>query len=320
MPLNLRTHGHAQGYADSNFLIPELLSYVLAHKGPYDAQDGAFSSPARFTCSTKTRSTKGSFRSPAAASATPGLLPSPRRTEISLAVPPMARRSAILQRSLGAWRQYARINSVLRWSRGTQEDGASVTFMGTPISGMRPIKFRFAPSTPGCCRYGARRTLAMAAQPRAFRSRRAGVRTEGNQATRVEGYVVRSTLDLYSNYTYFLAHQNLGDQIRQFDYRTIVGVNAQHAIRWADVNGAPVETRIGFQGRYDDIRLGLQESVRRQLYDTLSNNAVGEGSIGLWTDTAVRWTPWLKTVAARASTITAPPSARARRCWMRRKS
>ena len=28
MPLNMRTHGHAQGYADSNFLIPELLSYV----------------------------------------------------------------------------------------------------------------------------------------------------------------------------------------------------------------------------------------------------------------------------------------------------
>jgi hypothetical protein len=43
-PLNMRTHGHAQGYADSNFLIPELLSYVLARKGPYDAQDGDFSS------------------------------------------------------------------------------------------------------------------------------------------------------------------------------------------------------------------------------------------------------------------------------------
>ncbi|MGJ0395464.1 MAG: TonB-dependent receptor plug domain-containing protein, partial [Methylocystis sp.] len=43
MPLNMRTHGHGQGYADANFLIPELLSYVLARKGPYDAQDGDFS-------------------------------------------------------------------------------------------------------------------------------------------------------------------------------------------------------------------------------------------------------------------------------------
>jgi len=33
VPLNMRTHGHAQGYADSNFLIPELLAYVLARKG-----------------------------------------------------------------------------------------------------------------------------------------------------------------------------------------------------------------------------------------------------------------------------------------------
>ena len=44
MPLNMRTHGHGQGYADANFLIPELFSYILAQKGPYFAEDGDFSS------------------------------------------------------------------------------------------------------------------------------------------------------------------------------------------------------------------------------------------------------------------------------------
>ena len=44
MPLNMPTHGHGQGYADANFLIPELMSYVVARKGPYFADEGDFSS------------------------------------------------------------------------------------------------------------------------------------------------------------------------------------------------------------------------------------------------------------------------------------
>src|SRR4029077_10348970 len=35
MPVNMRTHGHGQGYADINFLIPELVSSMLVRKGPY---------------------------------------------------------------------------------------------------------------------------------------------------------------------------------------------------------------------------------------------------------------------------------------------
>ncbi|MGP8122747.1 MAG: TonB-dependent receptor plug domain-containing protein [Xanthobacteraceae bacterium] len=44
MPLNMRTHAHGQGYADANFLIPELLSSVVARKGPYFAEEGDFAS------------------------------------------------------------------------------------------------------------------------------------------------------------------------------------------------------------------------------------------------------------------------------------
>ncbi|MBM3553709.1 MAG: TonB-dependent receptor [Alphaproteobacteria bacterium] len=296
MPLNMRTHGHAQGYADSNFLIPELLSYVLARKGPYDAQDGDFSSAGSIYMQYKDRIDKGFFL------LTGGSFAYAR----ALAVAPYqdfaggaAYGAVEAQYYNGPWERgdnMRRLNSVLRWSRGAQEDGAAVTFMGYANKwyGTDQIPSR-AVSAGLLSLWGTMDPTAGGATSRFSLSSRWS-QVEGDHATRVEAYVVHSTLDLYSTYTYFLAHQNLGDQIRQFDYRTIVGVNAQHAIRWADVNGAPVETRVGFQGRYDDIRLGLQESVRRRLYDTLSNNAVGEGSVGLWTDTAVRWTPWLKTV------------------------
>ncbi len=34
MPVNLRTHGHGQGYSDLNFLIPELVDLIEYRKGP----------------------------------------------------------------------------------------------------------------------------------------------------------------------------------------------------------------------------------------------------------------------------------------------
>ena len=107
---------------------------------------------------------------------------------------------------------------------------------------------------------------------------------------------MRSTLDLYNNFTYFLNldHPDLGDQFHQFDHRTLFGVNAVHTLKH-DVAGFPVESRIGFQGRSDNVRLGLQETYQRQNYDAIRNDYVNEGGFSFWTDSTVFWTPWLRT-------------------------
>lgn len=44
VPLNMRSHGHGQGYLDLNFLIPELVRTAAYRKGPYAADAGDFSS------------------------------------------------------------------------------------------------------------------------------------------------------------------------------------------------------------------------------------------------------------------------------------
>jgi hypothetical protein len=41
-PVNMPTHAHSQGYADLNFLIPELVAGVHFSKGPYFADQGDF--------------------------------------------------------------------------------------------------------------------------------------------------------------------------------------------------------------------------------------------------------------------------------------
>jgi hypothetical protein len=43
VPVNTPTGAHAHGYADLNFLIPELVSGVQYKKGPYFADEGDFS-------------------------------------------------------------------------------------------------------------------------------------------------------------------------------------------------------------------------------------------------------------------------------------
>jgi hypothetical protein len=42
IPVNMPSHGHGQGYADTHFLIPETISTVDVHKGPYSARFGDF--------------------------------------------------------------------------------------------------------------------------------------------------------------------------------------------------------------------------------------------------------------------------------------
>lgn len=44
VPLNMRSHGHGQGYTDLNILMPELIERVDFRKGPYHAEVGDFGS------------------------------------------------------------------------------------------------------------------------------------------------------------------------------------------------------------------------------------------------------------------------------------
>ena len=43
MPINMRAHGHGQGYTDLNFIIPESIHHMNYQKGAYYAEVGDFS-------------------------------------------------------------------------------------------------------------------------------------------------------------------------------------------------------------------------------------------------------------------------------------
>lgn len=293
MPLNMRTHGHGQGYADANFLIPELLASVLVRKGPYFADEGDFSSAGSVRMQYIDKLDQGLF-SATAGSFGYGRLLSIKSYDVNGGSLLTALETSIYN---GPWTrpdELRKINGVMRWTRGTQDDGVSITGMAyanrwysTDQIPERAIQEGFLPLWGNIDRTDGGDTTRFSLSGR-------WSRTEGNQSSRVEAYAIRSTLDLYNNFTYFLSHPDLEDQFHQFDHRTLFGVNAVHSIKH-EFAGFPIETRVGFQGRYDNIRVGLQETVQRQNYDAIRNDYVNEGSFAFWTDSTVFWTPWLRT-------------------------
>jgi hypothetical protein len=112
--------------------------------------------------------------------------------------------------------------------------------------------------------------------------------------SKVSAYVVRSDLQLYNNFTYFLDNPVNGDQFNQLDRRTLGGFDARHAFDWR-LGGLETQTRVGMQSRFDDIHVGLFKTEQRSVLSTVREDRVQEGNVGFWTDTTTRWNDWLRT-------------------------
>jgi len=295
MPLNMRTHGHGQGYADANFVIPEMLAYIDARKGPYNVEDGDFSNAGAIRMQYLRKVPQGVF------STTGGIFNYGRvfgMKSWEYAGGDIFGGGEITNYD-GPWavkNNARKINAVLRWSRGEENDGMSITGMAfaNRWNSTDQVPLRIM-DTPFFSRWGTLNPTDGGNFTRFSLSGRWAQDT-ANYWSKVEAFAMHSTLNLYNNFTYFLVNPVIGDQFRQFDRRTMIGGNAYHAIKFNILGDRESEWRFGFQSRYDDIRVGLQDTLRRMPYDTIRNDHVGEGSIALLTDVKTKWSPWLRTV------------------------
>ena len=187
-----------------------------------------------------------------------------------------------------------KLNAFIRWSQGTQANGVSLTAIAysnhwnaTDQLPQRTVDEGLLSrwGTLGPTQHGNSSRYSLSAR---------WSETNENTFSRIEGYVIRTTLNLWDMATGILEHPDLSDQFQNFDRRTILGMNAVHGLNW-HVGETPIITRVGLQGRYDDIRNGLQDSFLRNAFDTPRDDNIKEGNVSLWTDTTVFWTPWLRT-------------------------
>jgi hypothetical protein len=304
MPLNLRTHAHGQGYTDLNSVIPEMVRAIDYAKGPYTSANGDLSSAgsANFLLwdlmpENLVRFEFGEYNYYRALTA--GTLPLAAETQSSV------------QQGLtyglefnyydGPWTQpeeFNRWNGILRYFSGDEDNRFSVTFMGyrgswtsTDQIPARAVQSgamgRYDSLDPTAGGFSQRYSLNVAME-----------RRDDDVVTRLNVYAIYYSLDLYSNFTYFMDFPPpVGDQFQQAEQRWIFGGNIARTWQHRDWWGADSDLTLGLQTRQDFVQgIGLWRTQQRQRHMTVRQDDVWQADLGLYAELVTRWNSWFRTV------------------------
>ena len=293
MPVNMRTHAHGQGYADLNFLIPELVGAVEFHKGPYFVRDGDFASAGSVridyldtVAQNLALTSIGSFG---------------YKRALSIASVPLGAGNLLVageaQTYDGPWDvpdRLRKLNGVLRYSQGTPTDGFSVTGMAYWAKWNATNQIPERAVADGIIgRYGTLNPTDGGDTGRFSLSGRWS-QTDETGITRANAYVIRYRMNLWNDFTYFLNDPVNGDQFRQLDDRVLGGGEVAHVFQ-GDLAGLPMENEIGVQTRTDSMRVGLFNTQNRLFRSTVLDDRVVEASAAFYYENRLRWTEWLRT-------------------------
>jgi hypothetical protein len=296
MPVNMPSHAHGQGYSDLNWLIPELVSRIDYKKGPYYADEGDFASAgaAHIRLADELRA--------GVAAATVG----EHGYRRGLVADTRAFGDGKLLYALeaahndGPWDQpekFHRVNGVLRYSWGSGDTRASLTGMAYSAAWNATDQIPQRAVDAGLIgRFGAIDASDGGRTARASLSY--GFERSTDDGTfRFNAYAIRSRLDLFSNFSFFLDDPAGGDQFEQAEQRLVFGLATSRSSN-GTLAGRDSTNTIGLQLRHDRLDpVGLYSTVARVRSATLQESAVRETSAGLYAENATQWTPWLRSVA-----------------------
>ncbi|WP_457390037.1 TonB-dependent receptor [Roseateles sp. P5_E1] len=299
LPVNMPSHGHGQGYSDLNFLIPELVDRIEYRKGPYFAKNGDFAAAGSADIAYR-NTLDESF-----AALTLGQRQFQRFVGAGFThLGDMHLLGAIeVQHNDGPWQlpeHLRKTNGVLILSGGTRAEGWSTSLMTYDARWTSTDQVPERLITAGTFNgqpFGRFDAIDKSDGGETRRSSLSGEwhRNTGTEATNVAAYAMNYRLKLFSNFTYALERPDDGDQFLQQDRRSVYGANASHAVdhRLGDL---PARSEIGLQLRHDRIRVGLYDTVERRITATTRDDEVRETELGVYGQTSVELTPWLRGV------------------------
>lgn len=279
VPLNLRTHGHGQGYLDLNFMIPEMIAAARYRKGPYAVESGDFSSAGSVEFTTLDRLDNTLLE------LTGG--------EHGYARGLVAGTTTTVAGDLTAALDIARYDGPWQRDENTRQNKALLSLL-TRI-GEVPVRLALQAYDS---RWDATDQIPERAVNSGLLSRFGNLDADlGGQTQRyalnatfdfrtwqLTAYAIDSHLDLYSNFTYFLDDPENGDEFAQQDSRRVFGVSATGDYDLT-LASAPVVARWGIDIRHDDINtLGLDRTQSRNTVSTLRDDAVEESSLGSYAE------------------------------------
>lgn len=308
MPVNLVSHGHGQGYADLNFLIPETVEHLEVFKGPYAAQYGNLANAGQLTLTTRDRLDQNTLR------VEQGRFNTARYTALYQVSPDSAQNSAYfagdyqatdgpfdqpedLQRLSLYGKVYRRLadEAELRFSLGgfSSSWNASSQLPTRAVAAGRVS--RWGTINPAEGGHTTRHNLLL--------DYRKGGRS-GAEGFAAQAYLCDYNLALYSDYTFFLQDPIFGDMVEQSDDRYLAGLQAQYHLahrlgpllaRWQGGGGF----------RADKVDLELWQVVQRRRYWPLLDARVQEHNSFLWGQEELAWGPqWRLILGLRADYFT----------------
>ncbi len=311
VPVNMPTNAHGQGYADLNFLIPELVQRINYGKGPYFAEEGDFASAGsakiqyrnsleRNLCDL----TVGAFgyRRALLAGST-FLMPQGSSSNSSDAAtfnnrgPTLLGAVDILGEN-GPWTQtegLRRFNGLLRLSDGSPAQGWSVDTVYYVASWRSTDQVPLPLIQSG--QLGQFSSLDPSDGGDTGRVIHSGEwhHQDAQGYLKVSAYVQHYRLQLWSNFTFFELRPATGDQFEQVEHRNIVG--GQVIKGWTQpLFGHDSTTEAGLQLRYDAIHVGLLNTQNRIPFATVSDDLVNLTAAGAYTQNTTSWNDWLRTV------------------------
>ena len=333
LPVNMRTHAHGQGWADPNFIIPELVERIDFFKGPYFPAVGDFSGAgaAEFKLVKKLPRDLVTFeygennyyralfaqsvvlRSSGEPDAAP-VQPPPADARKEAPAPPSvaeSRISDVLTYALeftthdGPFeleQDFRRYNAFVRHHATRGENSFTITAQANHSRADSPDQIPQRAVERGLITRLASidTSVGLSTQRYSLDAAWRQLTSDGTE-TRAQLYGIYSSLDLFSNFTYFLDDPIDGDQFHQADDRFILGGSLARIWK-ADVLGRDTTLSIGLDTRTDLINdIGLYRTRRREILSTVREDDVLESSIGLYGQAEVFWTRWFRsTLGLRA--------------------
>ena len=294
MPVNMRTHAHGQGYADLNWLMPETVNSLDIRKGPYFADEGDFASAGNLHINLIDRPEKN------IAQTTLGSFGYQRY--FGMGATKWGNGTLLAAGEVGAYNgpwvnpdDMRKLNGLLRYIRGDRDQ--------RPVGDRHGLFQQMEFHRPGAAaRDHARRHRSL--RRRGCERRRQhqsllAVGTDGRRPTRsARGRPtptsIKSELDLYNNFTYFLANPVLGDQFHQHDDRLVIGGNASRTFN-GTFGGLRNETTFGVQTRYDSISLGLTDTCSAPSCPMSAATRSAKAASASMRRTPMHWTDWFRT-------------------------
>ena len=295
VPINMRTHAHGQGYSDLNWLMPETVNAVDVRKGPYFVDEGDFGSAGNLHIGLVDSVSKN------IAEMTVGSFGYQRY--FGMGSTKIGDGTLLFAGEAGAYNgpwvnpdDMRKVNGLLRYSQGTAQDGFSVTGMAYSNKWNSTDQVPQRAITSGQIGlYGSEDPTDGGNTNRFALSARVAA-TDDAGSWKANAYVVKSELDLFNDFTYFLSNPLQGDQFHQHDDRVMTGINASRTLN-GSFAGRLMETTFGIQTRYDDIDLALTDAYQRSFLSNVRSDKVQESSVGIYAQNTVHWTDWFRTTA-----------------------